>query len=149
MTILSLFCLLSGAVLAGLAPRRSVQQAALESAGGGLIVLGLAWVYHDTGGIKSGTKKLVAFREAIVAQMEREGSGQAPGQAPGLATGLAGLRLGPVILDAMQSDMVFAPVSSPAFWFGERNCWAPAMTPQAVLEWDHERIVIAAGFAED
>jgi len=41
MTILSLFCLLSGAVLAGLAPRRSVQQAALESAGGGLIVLGL------------------------------------------------------------------------------------------------------------
>ncbi len=41
MTILSLFCLLSGAVLAGLAPRRSVQQATLESAGGGLIVLGL------------------------------------------------------------------------------------------------------------
>jgi hypothetical protein len=41
MTILSLFCLLSGAVLAGLAPRRSVQQAALESAGGGLFVLGL------------------------------------------------------------------------------------------------------------
>ena len=41
MTILSLFCLLSGAVLAGLAPRRSVRQAALESAGGGLIVLGV------------------------------------------------------------------------------------------------------------
>jgi hypothetical protein len=41
MTILSLSCLLSGATLAGLAPRRAVQQAALESAGGGLIVLGL------------------------------------------------------------------------------------------------------------
>ncbi|MDP4006243.1 hypothetical protein [Methylobacterium sp. NEAU K] len=41
MTFLSLICLLSGAVLAGIAPKRSVQQAALESAGGSLIVLGL------------------------------------------------------------------------------------------------------------
>ena len=41
MTCLSVICLVSGTALAGLAPRRSVQQAALEGAGGGLIVLGL------------------------------------------------------------------------------------------------------------
>lgn len=41
MTLLSAFCLFSGTVLAGIAPQRSVQQARLESAGGGLIVLGL------------------------------------------------------------------------------------------------------------
>ncbi len=41
MTLLSVICLFSGAALAGLAPQRSVQQAALEGAGGGLIVLGL------------------------------------------------------------------------------------------------------------
>ncbi len=41
MTCLSVLCLVSGTALAGLAPRRSVQQATLEGAGGGLIVLGL------------------------------------------------------------------------------------------------------------
>lgn len=41
MVILSVLCLVSGAVLAGSAPRRSVQRAALESTGGSLIVLGL------------------------------------------------------------------------------------------------------------
>jgi len=41
MTILSVICLVTGATLAGIAPKRSVQQAALESAGGSLIVLGL------------------------------------------------------------------------------------------------------------
>jgi hypothetical protein len=41
MTILSVLCLVTGATLAGIAPKRSVQQATLESAGGSLIVLGL------------------------------------------------------------------------------------------------------------
>ena len=41
MTCLSVICLVSGTVLAGMAPQRSVQQATLEGAGGGLIVLGL------------------------------------------------------------------------------------------------------------
>ena len=41
MTILSVICLVTGATLAGIAPKRSVQQATLESAGGSLIVLGL------------------------------------------------------------------------------------------------------------
>ena len=41
MVILSLICLISGVVLAGLAPNRPVQQAALESTGGSLIVFGL------------------------------------------------------------------------------------------------------------
>ena len=34
-------CLVAGATLAGIAPKRTLQQAALESAGGSLIVLGL------------------------------------------------------------------------------------------------------------
>lgn len=41
MFILSLICLIAGATLAAVAPKRPVQQATLESAGGGLIVLGL------------------------------------------------------------------------------------------------------------
>jgi hypothetical protein len=41
MTILSVICLVAGTGLAGMAPGRSVRQASLESAGGGLIVLGL------------------------------------------------------------------------------------------------------------
>jgi hypothetical protein len=41
MPVLSLICLVSGAALAGLAPKDAVRQATLESAGGGLIVLGL------------------------------------------------------------------------------------------------------------
>ncbi|MCJ2087564.1 hypothetical protein MKK88_16470 [Methylobacterium sp. E-005] len=41
MTLLSVICLFSGATLAGMAPRRAMQQATLEGAGGGLIVLGL------------------------------------------------------------------------------------------------------------
>jgi hypothetical protein len=44
MPFISVFCLVAGAALAGLAPRRAVQQAALESAGGGLIVLGLVMI---------------------------------------------------------------------------------------------------------
>ena len=41
MILLSLICLVLGATLAGIAPKRSVQQVALENAGGSLIVLGL------------------------------------------------------------------------------------------------------------
>ena len=47
MTILSAVCLVAGAILAGIAPKRSVQQAALESAGGSLIVLGLVIIGAD------------------------------------------------------------------------------------------------------
>ncbi|MGH1570315.1 hypothetical protein ACRAWG_06165 [Methylobacterium sp. P31] len=39
--ILSLICLIAGVVLAAVAAKRPVQKAALESAGGGLIALGL------------------------------------------------------------------------------------------------------------
>ena len=41
MAVLSVICLAAGAGLAGLAPRRAVGRESLESAGGGLIVLGL------------------------------------------------------------------------------------------------------------
>jgi hypothetical protein len=39
--ILSPICLIAGVTLAAVAPKQPVQQVALESAGGGLIVLGL------------------------------------------------------------------------------------------------------------
>ncbi|MGH1575513.1 hypothetical protein ACRAWG_38955 (plasmid) [Methylobacterium sp. P31] len=44
MVILSLICLIAGVTLAGIAPKRPIQQAMLESAGGSLIVLGLVIV---------------------------------------------------------------------------------------------------------
>ncbi|MGH1574980.1 hypothetical protein ACRAWG_35495 [Methylobacterium sp. P31] len=44
MVILSLICLIAGVALATVAPKRPMQQAALESAGGGLIVLGLVTI---------------------------------------------------------------------------------------------------------
>ncbi len=48
MIILSPFCLISGVVLAWLAPRRiAAQQAAVEAAGGALVIIGLFLIGTD------------------------------------------------------------------------------------------------------